>query len=87
MEAFLQPLADNWPILVVSLVSLITMVLSFCLVFFKTRRAKQELELQKIEYEKQKLRLEEAALTGSFLICPQCQNEIYLKDAKIHFKS
>ena len=87
MDQFLLPLLEQWPLLVVSIVSLLTGVSSVAIAIFKTKKAKNELELQKIEYEKQKLRIQEAALQGSFVLCPKCESEVYLKDSKIHYKS
>lgn len=87
MDQFLVPVLEQWPVLVISVISLLTGIISVAVAVFKTKKAKNELELQKIEYEKQKLRLQEAALNGSFVLCPKCEAEVYLKDAQIHYKS
>ena len=76
----LQVLEENIILLIPSVTAVIVAFVSYLVVFFKSRKAKLELEQKNHELEQQKLELEKLTYQGSYIICPECNKKIYLSD-------
>ena len=69
----MQAVFDQLITIVPSVVAVIVAFTSYLVVYFNSRKTRLQLEQEKLELEK-------LTYQGSYVICPDCQRKIYLKD-------
>lgn len=67
--------------------SVITSASAFLISFFKSKKSKQELEIKNTQYKEELLNYKMAVLNNAFIICPNCNDKVFLKDVKIQVKN
>ena len=77
-------LKDYLPQILTLAVTLLSAIVGFLVVYFNSKKAKYEYQEKLADKEKQNLELQQAIITGSYIICPNCGQKIYLKDSKVY---
>lgn len=77
MEEVYQLIIDCLPAIVTGLAGLAT-----GFIFYLSKRIKYKTAVAEKEIEN--VKLQEAIINSSYIICPNCKKQVYLKDTKIY---
>lgn len=68
------------PVIITAVSAILTAFTSYVVVALKSIKTKKNLEIEKLELEKQKVELDQIMYSKSFIICPDCKRKIFLND-------
>lgn len=84
--SFKEWFIENWPYIASVITAILTCVLGSLGYTVKVRSDNKALTIEKTRLEEEKTRLTRAIIEGSYIICPNCGEEIFLKDVEIKTK-
>lgn len=84
--SFKEWFLENWPYIASLITVIVTAVLGSLGYNVKVSSDNKALRIEKTKLEEEKTRLTRAIIEGSYIICPNCGEEIFLKDVEIKTK-
>lgn len=77
---------DNLELIISLITILVASFASIAGISVKWRSDKKALEIENVKLEQKQKDLEKAIIDGSYIICPNCGHQIFLKDVEIKTK-